>query len=66
MPLFDHFHPLMKDDLPWETLHSAWATYLATALSQTLVVARLHRPGTHSCRSRCRNRCRHLRASRTP
>lgn len=34
MPLFDHFHPPVDDDLPWDSLHSGWATYLATALNQ--------------------------------
>jgi hypothetical protein len=34
MPLFDHFRPPVEFDLPWESLHSAWATYLATALNQ--------------------------------
>jgi hypothetical protein len=34
MPLFDHFHPPVENDLPWDSLHSAWATYLATALNQ--------------------------------
>lgn len=34
MPLFDHFRPPVEDDLPWDSLHSAWATYLATALNQ--------------------------------
>ncbi len=34
MPLFDHFRPPVEDDLPWDMLHSAWATYIATALNQ--------------------------------
>jgi hypothetical protein len=34
MPLFDHFRPPVDQDLPWDSLHSAWATYLATALNQ--------------------------------
>jgi hypothetical protein len=34
MPLFDHFRPPVENHLPWDTLHSAWATYLATALNQ--------------------------------
>jgi len=29
MPLFDHFRPPVEDDLPWDSLHSAWATYIA-------------------------------------
>jgi len=34
MPLFDHFRPPVENDLPWDSLHSAWATYIATALNQ--------------------------------
>jgi hypothetical protein len=34
MPLFDHFRPPVEYDLPWDSLHSAWATYLTTALNQ--------------------------------
>ena len=34
MPLFDHFRPPVDADLPWDSLHSAWATYLASALNQ--------------------------------
>jgi hypothetical protein len=34
MPLFDHFRPPVGSDLPWDSLHSAWATYLASALNQ--------------------------------
>jgi hypothetical protein len=34
MPLFDHFRPPVEFDLPWDTLYSAWATYLATSLNQ--------------------------------
>jgi hypothetical protein len=34
VPLFDHFRPPVEFDLPWESLHAGWATYLATALNQ--------------------------------
>jgi hypothetical protein len=34
MPLLDHFHAPVKDLLPWESLHAAWATYLATGLNR--------------------------------
>jgi hypothetical protein len=34
MPLFDHFRPPVENDLPWDSLHSAWATYIASALNQ--------------------------------
>jgi hypothetical protein len=34
MPLFDHFRPPVEYDLPWESLHSGWASTLAVALNQ--------------------------------
>jgi hypothetical protein len=34
MPLLDHFHPPVADQLPWESLHSSWATRLADALNE--------------------------------
>ncbi len=34
MPLFDHFRAPVEEDLPWDSLHSAWATYIATELNQ--------------------------------
>jgi hypothetical protein len=34
MPLFDHFRPPVENDLPWDSLLSGWASYLATALNQ--------------------------------
>src|SRR5262245_46650138 len=34
MPLLDHFHPPVADLLPWESLHSSWATRLADALNE--------------------------------
>lgn len=32
MPLMDHFHDPLKGRLPYATLHSGWATYLASDL----------------------------------
>jgi hypothetical protein len=34
MPLFDHFRPPVEYDLPWDSLHSGWASTLAVALNQ--------------------------------
>jgi hypothetical protein len=34
MPLLDHFHPPVDDLVPWESLHSSWATRLADALNE--------------------------------
>jgi hypothetical protein len=34
MPLFDHFRPPVENDLPWESLHSGWASTLAVVLNQ--------------------------------
>ena len=34
MPLLDHFHPPLSVDRPWEGIHSAWATTIATQLNQ--------------------------------
>jgi hypothetical protein len=34
MPLFDHFRPPVEYDLPWESLHSGWASALTVALNQ--------------------------------
>jgi hypothetical protein len=34
MPLMDHFHGPMLDELPWETLHSSWASDLARGLNR--------------------------------
>jgi len=36
MPLLNHFRPPVSDDVPWESFHSGWATYLASALSELL------------------------------
>ena len=33
MPLLDHFHPPVKDQFPWDSFHSTWATRLADALN---------------------------------
>ncbi len=34
MPLFDHFRPPLEYDLPWQSLHSGWASNLTVALNQ--------------------------------
>jgi uncharacterized protein DUF4058 len=34
MPLFDHFHPPVEYDLPWDSLHSGWASTIAVTLNQ--------------------------------
>jgi hypothetical protein len=34
MPLLDHFHPPVKNRLPWESLHASWATRLADMLNE--------------------------------
>ncbi len=34
MPLLDHFHAPLQDRLPWESIHSGWATRLADALNE--------------------------------
>jgi hypothetical protein len=34
MPLFDHFRPPVSADLPWDSLHSGWASTIAVALNQ--------------------------------
>jgi hypothetical protein len=36
MPLLDHFHPPLSDDVPWEGFHSAWATMIAGGLNREL------------------------------
>ncbi|MBY0528089.1 MAG: DUF4058 family protein [Gemmataceae bacterium] len=33
MPLLDHFHPPWKTQLPWDSLHSGWATHVAENLN---------------------------------
>ena len=33
MPLHDHFHGPMSLELPWDTLHSSWASDLARGLN---------------------------------
>ena len=32
MPLLDHFHAPVKDQFPWDSFHSTWATRIADAL----------------------------------
>lgn len=34
MPLLDHFHPPVSHRLEWSSLHSGWATYLASNLCE--------------------------------
>src|SRR5262245_48014312 len=34
MPLYDHFRPPVEQELPWDALHSSWATRLADALNE--------------------------------
>ncbi len=34
MPLFDHFRPPVENDLPWDSLHSGWASQIAVVLNQ--------------------------------
>ncbi len=49
MPLLDHFHPPLDDELPWTTLHSAWATHIATALNEGWLPGRFRAlENTHS------------------
>jgi hypothetical protein len=36
MPLLDHFHPPIKNQFPWDSFHSNWATRLADALNERL------------------------------
>ena len=43
MPLLDHFHPPIGEYLPWESLLSAWATYLADALNDSQCLPPLYR-----------------------
>jgi hypothetical protein len=35
MPLHDHFRPPVENELPWETLHSSWATRIADVLNES-------------------------------
>jgi hypothetical protein len=34
MPLFDHFRPPVEYDLPWDSLHSGWASTIVVVLNQ--------------------------------
>lgn len=36
MPLLDHFHPPLKDEISWESFHSRWASALADGLNEVL------------------------------
>jgi Protein of unknown function (DUF4058) len=37
VPLLDHFHPPLSVERPWDGIHSAWATIIATQLNQGLL-----------------------------
>lgn len=37
MPLYDHFHPPLCIDRPWEGFHSTWATSIAELLNEQLL-----------------------------
>jgi hypothetical protein len=34
MPLLDHFHPPLKQQFPWSSIHAGWATHLAETLNE--------------------------------
>ena len=34
MPVLDHFHPPVSDEIQWNTFHSAWASTIATRLNE--------------------------------
>jgi hypothetical protein len=34
MPLLDHFHPPLRLQFPWESIHAGWTTRLADALNE--------------------------------
>jgi hypothetical protein len=34
MPLLDHFHPPLEDEISWTSLHAAWATRIADNLNE--------------------------------
>ncbi|MCE7988833.1 MAG: DUF4058 family protein [Caldilinea sp. CFX5] len=36
MPLLDHFHPPLKDEVGWHSFHHAWCTYIAGVLNRIL------------------------------
>lgn len=36
MPLLDHFHPPLKDSVPWESIHATWISGIADALNARL------------------------------
>jgi Protein of unknown function (DUF4058) len=36
MPLLDHFHPPLQEEVPWTTLHHAWATFIMQQLNRSL------------------------------
>ena len=38
MPLLDHFHPPIKNQYPWDSFNSTWATRLAISAGTTRVL----------------------------
>src|SRR5580658_1760551 len=36
MPLLDHFHPPVSNEIQWNSFHSAWASFIATSLNDTV------------------------------
>ena len=36
MPLFDHFHPPMDDEAPWEAVGTVWITNVVESLNAQL------------------------------
>jgi Protein of unknown function (DUF4058) len=36
MPLLDHFHPPVNEQIQWNTFHSAWASFLANSLNDVV------------------------------
>jgi hypothetical protein len=36
MPLLDHFRPPVSDEIQWNSFHSAWASFIATSLNDTV------------------------------
>jgi hypothetical protein len=36
MPLLDHFHPPVSNEIQWNSFHSAWASFIASALNDAV------------------------------
>lgn len=47
MPLLDHSDPAIDEAVPWESFHSAWATYLADSLNERWLTRGKHRAVEH-------------------